>query len=217
MVWTWRGYERKTVEYLTKERPDFSGQVLRSAWGQTESKIRFGSGPGWPKLSDGSAAIQFSISSPVIVRNRRIEPKFGLLNLSIYFSSHFPYIFPYIWHVRKTDIYNCKEKRVEISLHFSSHFATSHFPHNFPYIYFSSHFPYIFPHIWHVRKTDIYNSNVRKILWGKCQENVWKMWGNCEEISSLFPHTFLTLKFHSVGFLTEFKNRWSCKLGPSHL
>ena len=28
-------------------------------------------------------SIQFSISSPVIVRNRRIEPKFGLLNLSI--------------------------------------------------------------------------------------------------------------------------------------
>ena len=27
-------------------------------------------------------SIQFSISSPVIVRNRRIEPKFGLLNLS---------------------------------------------------------------------------------------------------------------------------------------
>ena len=44
----------------------------------------------------------------------------------IYFSSHFPYIFPHIWHVRKTDIYNCKGKSVEISLHF-------------PYIYFSSH------------------------------------------------------------------------------
>ena len=28
-------------------------------------------------------SIQFSISSPVIVRNRRIEPKFGFLNLSI--------------------------------------------------------------------------------------------------------------------------------------
>ena len=27
-------------------------------------------------------SIQFSISSPVIIRNRRIEPKFGLLNLS---------------------------------------------------------------------------------------------------------------------------------------
>ena len=27
-------------------------------------------------------SIQFSISSPVTVRNRRIEPKFGLLNLS---------------------------------------------------------------------------------------------------------------------------------------
>ena len=61
MVWTWRGYERKTVEYLTKERPDSSRQVLRSAWGQTESKIRFGSGPGWPKLSDGSAAFFDSI------------------------------------------------------------------------------------------------------------------------------------------------------------
>ena len=31
-------------------------------------------------------SIQFSISSPVIVRNRRIEPKFGLLNLSIDFA-----------------------------------------------------------------------------------------------------------------------------------
>ena len=61
MVWTWRGYERKTVEYLTKERPDISRQVLRSAWGQTESKIRFGSGPGWPKVSDGSAAFFDSI------------------------------------------------------------------------------------------------------------------------------------------------------------
>ena len=60
-MWAWRGYERKTVEYLTKERPDFSRQVLRSAWGQTESKIRFGSGPGWPKLSDGSAAFFDSI------------------------------------------------------------------------------------------------------------------------------------------------------------
>ena len=29
-------------------------------------------------------SIQFSISSPVIVQNRRIEPKFGLLNLSFY-------------------------------------------------------------------------------------------------------------------------------------
>ena len=36
-------------------------QVLRSAWGQTESKIRFGSGPGRPKLSDGSAAFFDSI------------------------------------------------------------------------------------------------------------------------------------------------------------
>ena len=64
MVWTWRSYERKTVEYLTKERPDFSRQVLRSAGGQTgqtESKIRFGSGPGRPKLSDGSAAFFDSI------------------------------------------------------------------------------------------------------------------------------------------------------------
>ena len=64
MVWTWRSYERKTVEYLTKERPDFRRQVLRSAWGQTESKIRFGSGPGRPKLSpvsDGSAAFFDSI------------------------------------------------------------------------------------------------------------------------------------------------------------
>ena len=61
MVWTWRGYERKTVEYLSKERPDFRRQVLRSAWGQTESKIRFGSGPGRPKLSDGSAAFFDSI------------------------------------------------------------------------------------------------------------------------------------------------------------
>ena len=60
-MWTWRGYERKTVEYLTKERPDFSRQVLRSAWGQTESKIRFGSGPGWPKLSDCSAVLFDSI------------------------------------------------------------------------------------------------------------------------------------------------------------
>ena len=93
----------------------------------------------------------------------------------IYFSSHFPYIFPHIWHVRKTDIYNCKEKSVEISLHFSSHFPTPHFPHNFPYIYLSSHFPYIFPHIWHVRKPDIYNSaNVRKMS-GKCVENVRKL------------------------------------------
>ena len=61
IVWTWRGYERKTVEYLTKEWPDFRRQVLRSAWGQTESKIRFGLGPGRPKLSDGSAAFFDSI------------------------------------------------------------------------------------------------------------------------------------------------------------
>ena len=29
------------------------------------------------------------------------------------------------------------------------------------------------------------------LMWGKCQENMWKMWGNCEEFSSLsshFPH-----------------------------
>ena len=56
LMFAWRGYERKTVEYLTKERPDFRRHVLRSTWGQTESKIRFGSEPGRPKLSDGSAA-----------------------------------------------------------------------------------------------------------------------------------------------------------------
>ena len=103
----------------------------------------------------------------------------------------FPYIFPhillprlrYIWHVRKTDIYNCKEKSVDICLHYSSHFTTPHFPHNFPYIYFSSHFPYIFAHIWHVRKTDIYNSNVRKMS-GKCEEIVRKF----AHFSSHSPH-----------------------------
>ena len=51
----------KNCRIPDKGAPDFSRQVLRSAWGQTESKIRFGSGPGRPKLSDGSAAIFDSI------------------------------------------------------------------------------------------------------------------------------------------------------------
>ena len=48
-----------------------------------ENSIRFGA---WSTETFGRFgprfSIQFSISSPVIVRNRRIEPKFGLLNLS---------------------------------------------------------------------------------------------------------------------------------------
>ena len=82
----------KNCRIPDKGAPDLGWQVLRSAWGQTKSKIWFASGPGQPKFSDGSAAfsIQFSISSPVIVRNCRIEPKFGLLNLSITGASPFP-------------------------------------------------------------------------------------------------------------------------------
>ena len=41
-------------------------------------------------------SIQFSISSPVIVRNRRIEPKFGLLNLSTCISSSFILFFVFL-------------------------------------------------------------------------------------------------------------------------
>ena len=52
---------QRYTDVIATERPDFRRQVLRSAWGQTESKIRFGSGPGWPKLSDGSAAFFDSI------------------------------------------------------------------------------------------------------------------------------------------------------------
>ena len=111
MVWAWRGYERKTVECLTKERPDFSRQVLRSAWGQTESKIRFGSGPVDRNFRTVRPhfSIQFSISSPVIVRNRRIELKFGLLNLSTFCLFHtsaiivplFEFIFREVWGLWK--------------------------------------------------------------------------------------------------------------------
>ena len=84
MVSTWRGYERKTVEYLTKERrtsvdmfcdrhevkPNRKFDSVRGLVNRNFRTVR-------PHFS-----IQFSISSPVIVRNRRIEPKFGLLNLS---------------------------------------------------------------------------------------------------------------------------------------
>ena len=127
----------------------------------------------------------------IIVRKKVL--KFPYIFLTFYYSAFssqfslhllfltFPYIFTHIWHVRKTDIYNCKEKRVEISLYFSPHFTTPHFPHNFPYIYFNSHFPYIFPHIWHVRKTDIYN----------CKEKVLK-----------FPYIFLT--FYYSAFSSQF-------------
>ena len=97
------------------------------------------------------------------------------------FSSQY---FPHIWPVRKTDIYNWKEKSVEISLHFSSHFTAPHFPHNFPYTYFSSHFPYIFPHIWHVKKTDIYNCKEKSV-----------------ETSLHFPHILLLQVFLTI-FLT---------------
>ena len=86
MAWTcnWRGYERKAVEYLTKEQPDFSWQVCDPHEVKPNRKLDLVRG-----LADRNFrtvrprfSIQFSISSPVIVRNRRIEPKFGLLNLS---------------------------------------------------------------------------------------------------------------------------------------
>ena len=85
MVLTWRGYERKTVEYLTKA---FRTSVSRfcdrhevkpnrkfdSVWGLVDWNFQ---------TFRPHFLIQFSISSPVIIWNRRIEPKFGLLNLSI--------------------------------------------------------------------------------------------------------------------------------------
>ena len=61
----WNNNKKKRLfslpPYLTQERWTSSRQVLRSAWGQTESKIRFGSGPGRPKFSNGPAAFFDSI------------------------------------------------------------------------------------------------------------------------------------------------------------
>ena len=84
MVSTWRGCKRENCRIPGTGAPDFSRQVLRSAWGQTESKIRFGSGPGRPKFSDGSAAFFDSIFN--LEPGHRPKPsnrtEIGLLNLS---------------------------------------------------------------------------------------------------------------------------------------
>ena len=84
MVSTWRGYERKTVEYLTKDRRTSVDRFCDRQ--EVKPNRKFDSVRGLVNPNFRTVrphfSIQFSTSSPGIVRNRRIEPKFGLLNLS---------------------------------------------------------------------------------------------------------------------------------------
>ena len=84
MLWTWRGYERKLSN--TWQRSDRTSVGRFCDRHEVKPNRKFDSVRGLVDRNFRTVrprfSIQFSISSPVIVRNRRIEPKFGLLNLS---------------------------------------------------------------------------------------------------------------------------------------
>ena len=86
MVSTWRGCGRKTVEYLTQERRTSaqSGFAIGMRSNRIEISIRFGA---WSTETSGWFGrifrLNFRSRARSLSRNCQIEPKFGLLNLSI--------------------------------------------------------------------------------------------------------------------------------------
>ena len=90
------------------------------------------------------------------------------------------------------------------------------FPYIFPHIlllriFLTIFLTFTFPHIFLTFFLTFGMSGKRTfttvLMWGKCQENVWKMSGNCEEFSWYFPDIFLTLKFHSDNKASSLKGR----------
>ena len=131
----------------------------------------------------------------------------------------FPYIFPHIFLLRIFLTIFLTFTFPHIFLTFFLTFGMSgkrtftivrkkvlKFPYIFPHIFLLRIFltiflTFTFPHIFLTFSLTFGMSGKRTfttvLMWGKCQENVWKMSGNCEEFSWHFPDIFLTLKFHS--------------------